>query len=75
MVYTQGMLNYNKYFIFLYRYIIIIMNSNNPPPQKNDSKKNDSKKYNTNNSYKKKSIPKVDSLNTILNENLFFFSS
>ena len=51
------------------------MNSNNPLPQKSEPKKNDSKKENTNNSGKKKSIPKVDSLNTILNEHLFFFSS
>ena len=51
------------------------MNSNNPPPQKSKPKKNDFKKENTHISDKKKSIPKVDSLNTILNEHLFFFSS
>lgn len=64
-----------KKIFFLFKYSITIMNSNNPLPQKNEPKKNDSKKENTNNSDKKKSIPKVDSLNTILNENLFFFSS
>lgn len=51
------------------------MNSNNPLPQKSEPKKNDSKKENTPKPDKKKSIPKVDSLNVILNEHLFFFSS
>lgn len=52
------------------------MNSNNFLPQKSKpKKKNDSQKENTHEPDKKKSISKVDSLNVILNEHLFFFSS
>tara|TARA_Y100000813_G_scaffold181874_1_gene151197 strand:+ start:252 stop:410 length:159 start_codon:yes stop_codon:yes gene_type:complete len=52
------------------------MNTNNLLPKKSEpQQKNDSKKENTNKPDKKKSIPNVDSLNVILNEHLFFFSS
>lgn len=51
------------------------MNFYNPSLHKSEPKKNDSKKENTNKTEEKKSIPKVDSLNVILNEHLFFFFS